>query len=106
VSCGDQPRLRQQVPAGHLALRIDYASTLSGCSQATVTFDFTLVLPDGTSTDAFDIGESGRPENDAWFLVGDRPAGAYTLKMTGEAHGSSGPRCPINVSAETRFTIA
>lgn len=70
-----------------------------------MTFDFSLVLPDGTSTDAFALGEAGRPQNDMWFLVADRPAGAYTLRVAGEAQGSTGPRCPATVSAQTTFNI-
>jgi hypothetical protein len=100
----DHPRYHRQVPSGRLALRIDYASSVSGCQF--VRWDFTLVLPDGTSTDAFDVGESGKPENFIVFLVSDRPAGAYTLKIDGEAKGSTGPRCPATFSAETRFNLS
>lgn len=100
----DHPPFHRQVPSGRLALRIDYSSSLSGCQF--VRYDFTLVLPDGTSTDTFAHGESGRPENFIVFLVSDRPAGAYTLKMDGEAKGSTGPRCPATFSAETRFNLS
>lgn len=100
----DDPRQHRQIDAGRLALKMDYTSALSGCQF--VTYNLTLVLPDGTSAEEINSGEFGKTENFATFLVSDRPAGVYTLKLDGEAKGSTGPRCPVTFSAQMAFSIA
>ncbi len=100
----DDPDRHRQVPAGRLALKVNYTSALSGCQF--VSYKLGLVLPDGTTADNIGSGDFGKTDNFATFLVSDRPAGAYTLKLEGEAKGSTGPRCPANVSAQSAFNIA
>lgn len=100
----DDPVNRRQVPAGRRALKVNYTIALSGCQF--VSYQLTLVLPDGTTAENTASGDFGKTENFATYLVSDRPAGAYTLKLEGEAKGSTGPRCPVTVSAQTSFTIA
>ncbi|MDQ3640664.1 MAG: hypothetical protein M3450_04140 [Actinomycetota bacterium] len=100
----DDPVQHRQVPAGRLALKVNYTAALSGCQF--INYKLSLVLPDGTTSANVDSGDFGKTDNFATFLVSDRPAGAYTLKLEGEAKGSTGPRCPATFSAQTGFTIA
>lgn len=100
----DDPVKHRQVPAGRLALKVNYTVALSGCQF--VSYHLSLVLPDGTTSANVDSGDFGKPDNFATFLVGDRPAGTYTLKLEGEAKGSTGPRCPATFTAQTGFSIA
>jgi hypothetical protein len=100
----DSQKYHRQVDAGELALKINYTSALSGCQF--VNYQLTLVRPDGTTTDNVESGEGGKTDNFATFVVSERPAGAYTLKLSGEAKGSTGPGCPITFTAQTGFTIA
>ena len=100
----DDPVQHRQVPAGRLALKVNYTSALSGCQF--INYKLSLVLPDGTTSANVDSGDFGKPDNFATFLVSDRPAGAYTLNLEGEAKGSTGPRCPVTFSAHTGFNIA
>ncbi len=100
----DVPHYHRQVDAGRRALELSYTASLSGCQF--VKYDLTLGLPDGTTADAIDGAEAGKTDNFSVFLVSDHPAGAYTLKLRGEAKGSTGPGCPINFSAEAPFSIA
>jgi hypothetical protein len=100
----DDPHYYREIEPGRRALKINYTAGPTQCPV--ITYDLSLVLPDGTTTGGTDSGEAGKADNFSVFVVSDHPAGAYTLKLTGEVKGSTGPGCPANFSAQAPFTIA